>query len=110
MTWTMPKHQTRTLDKLGSLEELCRLIGYEINDTGEAQVQILARALSFGRYNRAYHFENMVFDEQCSDMEADEVIPTGVSNLRYFFPEPGYGLDSHGDNVRIYSRTDNPFP
>ncbi len=103
MAWRARRSHVETIDKVASLEKLCLLIGYQIRDMGEARGRVVIHPTSLGS-NRAYHFAGAYFEEQCSDRDKEEVMSVGINNLRYFFNEQEYVLESQEGNVRIYQK------
>ena len=89
---------------IGSLEELCKIIVYEVEDRGEASAKIDYKKES-NAFNRRYHFAGAVFEERCflSDNEEDELIETGIANLRYLLPQ--YVLHNLEGNIRIHKKS-----
>lgn len=76
--------------KAGTLEELCRYIGEEIEEKGEAIVRI---NIAPGFYNREYHLAERFYSENAQDSE-ENLIPVGIKNIKYLLPK--YEISSDG--------------
>jgi len=106
MAWKLSPAQAKALQRepfLGTLEQLCERIKNEILDKGESKGKVFARDIGDGFY-RTYAFVGTSFVEHCNGDSKENILQVGISNLRFLFPEPKYGVDAENNNVKIYEK------
>lgn len=110
MQWRTHKSKVRTLRRdppIGSLDRLCRLIGYELQDRVETRGKMFIRP-AYPGFDINFAFGIGSFKDHYSGESEREVRETGINNLKYYFPEPKYGIDADGDHIRIYVKSATP--